>query len=90
MDTIVALMTPPGRSAAAVVRLSGECAVSIASQIFTGKLRDRRAVLGFMVNEAGEKLDQSLGTYLVAPHSYTGEDVVEISLHGSPVLADLI
>lgn len=90
MDTIVALMTPPGRSAAAVVRLSGESAVSIASQIFTGKLRDRRAVLGFMVNEAGEKLDQSLVTYFAAPHSYTGEDVVEISLHGSPVLADLI
>lgn len=90
MDTIVALMTPPGRSAAAVVRLSGERAATIVSQIFTGQLRDRRAVLGYIINEAGEKLDQSLVTYFAAPHSYTGEDVAEISLHGSPVLADLV
>lgn len=90
MDTIVALMTPPGRSAAAVLRLSGDRAKEITSRIFTGQLQNRRAVLGYMINEKGEKLDQSLVTYFAAPHSYTGEDVVEISLHGSPVLADMI
>ncbi len=90
MDTIVALMTPPGRSAAAVLRLSGERAREIVSQIFTKQLENRKAVLGYIVNGSGEKLDQSLVTYFAAPHSYTGEDVVEISLHGSPVLADAV
>ena len=87
METIVALMTPTGRSATAMLRLSGEKAKEIAEKIFTGRLQDRRAVLGYVVNERGEKLDHSLVTYFAAPASYTGEDVVEISLHGSPVLA---
>lgn len=87
METIVALMTPTGRSATAMLRLSGDNARAIAERIFTGHLRDRRAVLGYVVNEKGEKLDHSLVTYFAGPASYTGEDVVEISLHGSPVLA---
>lgn len=90
MDTIVALMTPPGRSAAAVLRLSGERAREIVSQIFTKQMENRKAVLGYIVNDSGEKLDQSLVTYFAAPHSYTGEDVVEISLHGSPLLAEAV
>ncbi len=87
MDTIVALMTPPGRSATAMLRLSGERAREITEAIFTKPLQDRRAVLGFVVNEKGEKLDHCLVTYFASPASYTGEDVAEISLHGSPVLA---
>lgn len=87
METIVALMTPTGRSATAMLRLSGDNARAIAERIFTGHLRDRRAVLGYVINEKGEKLDHSLVTYFAGPASYTGEDVVEISLHGSPVLA---
>lgn len=87
METIVALMTPTGRSATAMLRLSGDNATTVAEKIFTGHLRDRRAVLGFIVNERGEKLDHSLVTFFAGPASYTGEDVVEISLHGSPVLA---
>lgn len=87
METIVALMTPTGRSATAMLRLSGDNATTVAEKIFTGRLQDRRAVLGFIVNERGEKLDHSLVTFFAGPASYTGEDVVEISLHGSPVLA---
>ncbi|MBO5784079.1 MAG: tRNA uridine-5-carboxymethylaminomethyl(34) synthesis GTPase MnmE [Clostridia bacterium] len=87
METIVALMTPTGRSATAMLRLSGDSATTIAEKLFTGRLQDRRAVLGYVVNEKGEKLDHSLVTYFAGPASYTGEDVVEISLHGSPVLA---
>lgn len=87
METIVALMTPTGRSATAMLRLSGDSATTVAEKIFTGHLRDRRAVLGYVINEKGEKLDHSLVTYFAGPASYTGEDVVEISLHGSPVLA---
>ena len=87
METIVALMTPTGRSATAMLRLSGDNATTVAEKIFTGHLRDRRAVLGYVINEKGEKLDHSLVTYFAGPASYTGEDVVEISLHGSPVLA---
>ena len=60
MDTIVALMTPPGRSAVALLRLSGEKALAITKEIFTGTPRDRRAVLGYIVNEQGERLDHVL------------------------------
>ncbi len=50
METIVALMTPTGRSATAMLRLSGDSATTIAEKIFTGRLQDRRAVLGYVVN----------------------------------------
>ncbi|MBO5670300.1 MAG: tRNA uridine-5-carboxymethylaminomethyl(34) synthesis GTPase MnmE, partial [Clostridia bacterium] len=90
METIVALMTPPGRSATAVLRLSGEKTGEIVKRIFTGQVKERTAVLGYIVNGKGERLDQALVTYFSGPASYTGEDVAEISLHGSPVLADVV
>lgn len=88
MSTIVALSTPRGRGALAVIRLSGPSAIAIAKQM--GKLDQvdpRRATLTKLMRPTdNEILDQVLLTSFPAPHSLTGEDVVEISCHGSPAV----
>lgn len=86
-QTIVAIATPTGRSGLGTVRLSGEAALAIATQVLGGiVLQPRRATLAHFRDEAGELLDEVIVTWFAAPHSATGEDVVEISTHGSPVL----
>jgi tRNA modification GTPase len=90
-DTIVALATPPGRGALGVVRLSGPRSLAIVAAITTSRsvLEPRRATLtrirGVDATPAG-LVDQVVATYFQGPHSYTGEDVVELSAHGSPVV----
>ena len=87
MSTIVALSTPRGRGALAVIRLSGPDAIAIAQQMGLHEVEDRRAVLTTLTRPRDhEKLDQVLLTCFCAPHSLTGEDVVEISCHGSPAV----
>jgi tRNA modification GTPase len=86
-STIVALATPTGRSGIGVIRLSGDGALAIA-QALAGEAKQldpRRATLLQIHDPGGEVLYQALVTYFKAPHSFTGEDVVEISCHGSPV-----
>lgn len=84
-DTIVAPSTPPGRSAIGVVRLSGPAAPEIARKLLTGRpLRSRAATVGDLVDRKGALVDRVVATLFPAPASYTGEDVVEISCHGSP------
>ena len=87
MSTIVALSTPRGRGALAVIRLSGHDAIAIARRMGLHEVEDRRATLTTLVRPRdNEKLDQALVTCFRAPHSLTGEDVVEISCHGSPAV----
>jgi tRNA modification GTPase len=87
MSTIVALSTPRGRGALAVIRLSGPDAIAIAKHMGLHEVEDRRATLTTLVRPRDdEKLDQVLLTCFCAPHSLTGEDVVEISCHGSPAV----
>src|SRR5436853_4859690 len=91
-DTIAAISTPPGRGGIGVVRLSGPLALEIASVIFHTESRASpdapgRVQFGRVVDPAtNESIDEALLTYFRAPHSYTGEDVVELSCHGSPVI----
>lgn len=93
-DTIVAIATPPGRGGIGVVRLSGTDAHSIARQLIAHHtpLEPRHATLTTVrVAEAEEPrrlmdIDQAVATYFPAPASYTGDDVVELSAHGSPVV----
>ncbi len=88
-DTIVAISTPPGRGGIGVVRLSGPEARAIAAPMLRLKrpLEAGRAVFGELIDPTGgERLDEVVVTYFEKPHSYTTEDVVEISAHGSPVL----
>ncbi len=86
-ETIVALATPAGRGAIAVLRLSGALAREIASQhIRPWPIAPRVATLCSVVDGKGVLLDQALVTFFQAPHSYTGEDVVEIATHGGFVV----
>ncbi len=90
-DTIVALATPPGVGAISVIRLSGPMAIDIAGFMFRGKknLREAKshtAHFGEIRDDHDQLLDEVLATVFRAPHSYTGEDTVEISCHGSPFI----
>jgi tRNA modification GTPase len=89
-DTIVAIATPPGRGGIGVVRLSGERAVEIACAIihFPKLPPDiQHATLGeFRDPKSGRALDEVVVTAFRGPRSYTGEDVAEVSCHGSPVI----
>jgi tRNA modification GTPase len=93
-DTIVAIATPPGRGGIGVVRLSGPDARTVVSGLITRTtpLASRRATLTRVrldeetTAEGGGAIDHVVATYFPAPHSYTGDDVVELSAHGSPVV----
>jgi len=86
----VAVATPPGRGGLGVVRLSGSRAVEITTSLISfskSPLETQRATSGeFCDPEGGKILDQVVVTYFRRPHSYTAEDVVEISCHGAPVI----
>jgi tRNA modification GTPase len=86
-DTIVAIATPPGPGGLGVVRISGSQAHAVARQIVTRKapFTPRHATLT-AVRRAGRAVDQAIVTFFERPGSYTGEDVVELSAHGSPVV----
>jgi tRNA modification GTPase len=93
-DTIVAIATPPGRGGIGVVRLSGTLARKIATPMLRLKhdLEPGRAVFGEMVEPCGadapleSRIDEVVVTYFARPYSYTTDDIVEISAHGSPVV----
>ena len=88
-QTIVALATPLGRSGIGVVRLSGSEALAIVTELIAnaGDITPRKAHLRQLLDPvAGIVIDEALITYFKSPHSFTGEDIVEISCHGSPVL----
>lgn len=88
MSTVVALSTPRGRGALAVIRLSGPQAIAIAQRMARSNgFAPRHATLTTLRSPSyDEVLDQVLLTCFPAPHSLTGEDVVEISCHGSPAI----
>jgi tRNA modification GTPase len=92
-DTIVAISTPAGRGGIGVVRLSGPRVKELVAPLLRlrHELAAGRARFGEIVDVAsGDVLDEAVTTYFAAPHSYTGEDVVEIAAHGSPVLLDYL
>ncbi len=92
-ETIVAISTPPGRGGIGIVRLSGPHALPIASGLVrtTAALEHARARLGEVVDpEQQQKIDEAVVTFFARPNSYTGEDLVEIAAHGSPVVLELL
>jgi tRNA modification GTPase len=92
-DTIVALATPAGAGAIGIIRLSGGKSIELANGIFRGKnLKAQKShTLHFgKVVEDGAVIDEVVVSLFVAPHSYTKEDVVEISAHGSPYILEKI
>lgn len=93
-DTITAIATPPGKGGVGIIRLSGDKALSIAESITQKKLKPRFAhFCGFYQNKNPNDdnlLDEGVAIYFKAPHSFTGEDIVELQAHGGPVILDAI
>lgn len=88
-DTIAAESTPPGRGGISVIRLSGAEAFTIASKVFTNKLPSGGQFAFGNIHRCSDSehvIDQGVVSVFENPHSYTGEDTVEFSLHGSPVV----
>ncbi len=93
-DTIAAIATPPGTGGVGVIRISGSEARVVAAEIWRGKqtlptLESHRMYYGDIIND-GRVLDQALLVWMQAPHSYTGEDVVELQGHGGAILLEQI
>jgi tRNA modification GTPase len=89
-DTIAAQATPPGRGGVGIIRLSGPDALTIAQQLLGFTPKPRYAHYTPFLDEQGEQLDQGIALYFPNPHSFTGEDVVELQGHGGPVIIDLL
>lgn len=89
-DTIVAVATPPGRGGVGIVRLSGSDAKAIAERLLPQgmDLKPRHAHFSVFTDPDGEMIDEGLVIRFVAPHSFTGEEVVEFQGHGGPVILD--
>lgn len=87
-DPIVALATPPGRSALALVRLSGTGAFAVAARVVAGfaAVPPRQARLARFQDAHGDPIDRGLYSVFPAPHSYTGEDAVEFTCHGGLIV----
>ena len=89
-DPIVAVATAPGRGAVGVVRVSGATVAPIVKAICGKSLKARQATLLPFLRADGEPIDQGLAIHFPAPHSYTGEDVVEFQAHGGPIVLQLL
>lgn len=91
-DCIVSLITPPLKGAIALIRLSGDNTLEIANAIFSKKIEESYKVYhGYIIDkENDEKIDEVLLSYFQGPKSFTGEDVIEISCHGSMIIANQI
>jgi tRNA modification GTPase len=89
-DTIVAAATPPGRGGIAIVRVSGPATVSIAAGLLGRLPAPRVATAASFRGADGEPIDHGLVLYFPAPHSYTGEHVLELHGHGGPVLVEAL
>ena len=89
VDTIVAVATPPGRGGVGIIRLSGPLAYSIAHQLIANKpITPRSATYCSFYSKDQVLIDQGILLYFKAPHSFTGEDVIELQGHGSPIVLD--
>jgi len=89
-DTIVAAATPPGRGGIGIVRISGSGARAIAKAVLGRLPRARHATCGEFRSAHGAAIDSGLALWFPAPHSFTGEDVLELHGHGGPVVMDLL
>ncbi len=85
-DTIAAIATAKAPAGIGIVRLSGPKARKIAEQLLQKRLSARAAIYGRFVDENNETIDDGIAIYFAGPHSYTGEDVVELQAHGNPYL----
>jgi tRNA modification GTPase len=89
-DPILAIATAPGRGAVGIVRVSGKHLSSLIQRLFGRPLPAREALYLPFADAAGNPIDRGLAIYFPAPHSFTGEDVLELQAHGGPVVLQLL
>ncbi|MEW6704873.1 MAG: tRNA uridine-5-carboxymethylaminomethyl(34) synthesis GTPase MnmE [Pseudomonadota bacterium] len=89
-DPIVAIATAPGRGAVGIVRASGRNLAPLIAAVCGQPLKPRHATYLAFADAAGEPIDQGLAIHFPAPHSYTGEEVLELQAHGGPVVLQLL
>lgn len=91
-DTIVALATPPIKSALAIVRLSGDDSLKIASKVFSRNLENVVEPGHYfgIISHQGQLIDEAVALVFLKPHSFTGEHCVELNIHGSPLIAQQV
>ncbi|OYU83399.1 MAG: tRNA uridine-5-carboxymethylaminomethyl(34) synthesis GTPase MnmE, partial [Burkholderiales bacterium PBB5] len=89
-DPIVAIATAPGRGAVGIVRVSGRGLSALLPALCGKPLAPRVATYGPFTDAQGQPIDQGLALWFPAPHSYTGEDVLELQAHGGPVVLQLL
>jgi tRNA modification GTPase len=92
-DTIAAIATPPGEGGVAIIRISGQRALEIASRLFSGPVRSYQshtAHFGRVIDAQAQTVDEALLLPMHAPRSYTGEDTVEIHCHGGSLIAQRV
>ena len=89
-DPIAAIATAPGRGAVGVVRVSGKDLSAVIHAVCNKQLEPRMATYLPFIDNAGDAIDKGLAIYFPAPHSYTGEDVLELQAHGGPVVLQLL
>ncbi|MDH3510498.1 MAG: tRNA uridine-5-carboxymethylaminomethyl(34) synthesis GTPase MnmE [Gammaproteobacteria bacterium] len=89
-DTIVARATPPGRGGIAVTRISGPGVRGMAANLLGRVPEPRMATFSGFFDRLGEAVDSGIALFFPAPHSFTGEDVLELQGHGGPIVCDLL
>jgi tRNA modification GTPase len=89
-ETIAAIATPPGRGGVGIIRISGESLHEISDGIIGTLPEPRRAAYRRFRDAAGEIIDEGLALYFPAPHSFTGEEVLELQGHGGPIILDML
>jgi len=89
-DTIAAIATPPGRGGIGIVRVSGPAVPAVIAGIVRRALEPRHATIAVFRGEHDEPLDQGVAVHYPAPHSYTGESVLELQGHGGPAVLRLV
>lgn len=88
-DTICALASGPPPSAIAIIRISGPAVAGIGNTVLSSRLpAPKRATLTYIYDSAGEQIDQGIALFAPGPHSYTGEDTLELYLHGGPAVIE--
>ncbi len=89
-ETIAAIATPPGRGGVGIIRISGENLDAISDGIIGAMPEPRHAAYRRFRDGAGEIIDEGLALYFPAPHSFTGEEVLELQGHGGPIILDML
>lgn len=89
-DPIAAIATAPGRGAVGIVRVSGRNLAALTFALCRKELKAREATYTAFLDQDGSAIDHGLALYFPAPHSFTGEDVLELQAHGGPVVLQLL